>query len=159
MANRDSSFALGSLIRFGSLDFLATGEGIELIPVLVLPARHAALGPAARTAASGRSPTKRTSPQGQPFGLRNATGAYGHLLARSLTTSPASNELVGVARVASDTSSGNENPDPSRECFMADAHSEGSNGDGAEGRQRAPPRAPQPRPGPYPGHQRALCNW
>lgn len=52
MASHDTSFAPGSLILFGSLDFLATGEGIELIPLLVLPARSAIPGPAAGTAAS-----------------------------------------------------------------------------------------------------------
>nr|XP_034591796.1 translation initiation factor IF-2-like [Setaria viridis] len=56
-----------------------------------------------------------------------------------MTVSPASNELAGAARTISDIGSSNGSPHPLRECLMADAHSEGSNDNGAEGRQRSPP--------------------
>ena len=139
MANHDISFAPGSLIRFGSLDFLATVEGIELIPILVLPARPAILGPAAGIAASGWARARGSFPGGRLFGLRNAAETYGRLLTRSMTVSPASNELAGMVRTISDVGSSNGSPHPSRECLMVDAHSEGSNDNGADGRQRTPP--------------------
>lgn len=51
-----------------------------------------------------------------------------------MTVSLASNKLTGVARTISDAGSSNGSRHPSRECFMAEVHSEGSNDDGAEGR-------------------------
>src|SRR5688572_23322099 len=88
MASHDTSFAPGSLICFGSLDFLATGEGIELIPLLILPARPAIPGSAARTAASGQAHAEGPFPRGWLFGLCNAAVTYGHLLTQSMTVSP-----------------------------------------------------------------------
>ena len=56
MANHDASFTPGSLVRFGSLDFLATGEGIELIPLLVWPARPPIPGSTAGKRRAERAP-------------------------------------------------------------------------------------------------------
>ena len=41
MANYETSFASGSQVHFGSLNFIATGEGITLIPFPVQPASDA----------------------------------------------------------------------------------------------------------------------
>ena len=139
MASRDASFTPGSLIRFGSLNFLATREGIELIPLLVLSAHPVTSGSAPGMVVSRRARTTRPPSAEWPLGMRNTATTYGHLLAWSMIVPPTNNEFVGVAGTTSDAGSNNGSHHPSRECFMADTHSEGSNDDGAEGRQCTPP--------------------